>query len=112
MVRTEERRNHHEEVKWHQRESDGEPPSQDDTLVPHVKTLAAGENAPRVTGLRDRGQHERTEVSTALELILDGQSTGSTKSLGPLAVDLPFQVEGALLVSDVTGSDEKGKADP
>ena len=112
MVRTEERRDHYEEVKWHQRESDGEPPSQDDALVPHVKTLAAGENAPRITGLRDSGQHERAEVSTALELILDGQPTRSIKTLGPLAVDLPFQVESALLVSDVTGSDEEGKADP
>ena len=54
----------------------------------------------------------RTEVSTALELILDGRLTGGTKALGPLAVDLPFQVEGALLVSDVTGSHEEGKADP
>ena len=112
MVRTEESRDHHDEVKWHQRESDGEPPPQDDTLVPHVEALAAGENAPRVTGLRDRGQHERTEVSTALELILDGQSTRSIKTLRPLAVDLPFQVKGALLVSDVTGSDEEGEADP
>ena len=73
VVRTEESRGHHEEVKWHQRESDGEPPLQDDTLVPCVRTLAAGENAPRVTRLRDRGQHERAGVSAALELVLDGQ---------------------------------------
>ena len=30
----------------------------------------------------------------------------------PLLVDLPFQVESALLVSDVTGSKEEGKTDP
>ena len=31
--------------------------------------------------------------------------------MGPLLVDLPFQVESALLVSDVTGGKEEGKTD-
>ena len=30
----------------------------------------------------------------------------------PLLVDLPFQVESVLLVSDVTGGNEEGKTDP
>ena len=55
----------------HQSEGDGEPPSQDDTLIPHVKAFATWKNAPRVTRLGDCGQHEGTEVPAALELILD-----------------------------------------
>ena len=84
----------------------------DDTLITHVETLATWKNRPRVAGLGDRGQHERTKISTALELILDRQSTGGPEVLRPLLVDLPFQVESLLLVSDVTGGNEEGKTDP
>ena len=58
-------------MKWHQTESDGEPPPKDDPLIPHVKTLASRKNTPRVARLGDSGQHEGTEVSTTFELILD-----------------------------------------
>lgn len=112
MVGAEESRNHDEEVKWHQGEGDREPSSQDNAFIPHVRTLATWKDAPRVAGLRNRSQYERTEVSTTPELILDRQSTGSTEVLRPLAVDLSFQVESALLVGDVTGSDKEGEADP
>ena len=112
MIRTEESRDHDKELKWHQRERDNEPPLEDDTLVPHVKALATWENSPRITGLGDRGQHERTEISTTLELILDRQTATSAEVLRPLLVELPFQVKSPLLVGDVAGSDEEGKGDP
>ena len=112
MVRGEKSGDHDEEVEWDQSEGDSEPPLEDDTFVPHVKTLATWEDSPRVAGLGDCGQHERTEISAALELILDRQATGGPEVLRPLLVELPFQVERALLVSDVTGSDEEGKTDP
>ena len=112
MVRAEKSGDHNEEVEWDQSEGDSEPPLEDDTFVPHVKTFATWEDSPRVAGLGDRGQHERTEISAALELILDRQATGGPEVLRPLFVELPFQVERALLVSDVTGSDKEGKTDP
>ena len=99
-------------MEWDQGEGDSKPPLEDDALVTHVKTLATWKNRPRIAGLGDRGQHERTKISTALELILDRQSTGGPEVLRPLLVDLPFQVESVLLVSDVTGGNEEGKADP
>ena len=85
---------------------------EDDTLVMHAKTLATWENRPRVAGLGDCGQHERNKISTALELIPDRQTTRDPEVLKPLLVELSFQVESALLVSDVTGGDEEGKTDP
>ena len=112
MVRTKESRDHDKEMEWDQSEGDSEPPLQDDPLVPHVKTLASRKNTPRVTGLGNRGQHERTKVTTALELILDCQTTTGPEVLRPLLVELPFQVESAFLVGDVTGSNEEGKTDP
>jgi len=99
-------------VKWHQGESNDEPPVQDDTLIPHVGTLATRKDSPRVTSLGDCGQDERTEVSTTFELILDRQTTGGTNVLGPLLVDLSLQIERALLVRNVAGSNEEGETDP
>ena len=112
MVRTEKGRDHYEEVERYQREGDGEPPAEDDALVPHVKTLATRKDGPRVTGLGDGGQHERAVVSAAHELVLDCQTTSGTDVLRPLLVEFSFQVESALLVGDVTGSDEEGERDP
>lgn len=112
MVRTEESRDHDEEVEWDQSEGDSKPPLQDDTLVPHVKTLATWKNSPRVAGLGDGGQYERTKISAALELILDRQTTRGPEVLRPLLVELAFQVESPFLVGDVTGGDEEGKTDP
>lgn len=99
-------------MEWYQGEGDSEPPLEDDTLIPHVKTLATWENRSRVTGLGDRGQHERTEVSTALELILDRQTATSAQVLRPLLVELSFQIESAFLVVDVTRGNEEGETDP
>ena len=58
-------------MKWDQCEGDSEPSLQDDALIPHVEALTTRKNTPRVAGLGDGGQDERTEVSTTLELILD-----------------------------------------
>ena len=112
MVRTEQSRDHDKQVEWDQTEGHGEPPLQDDSLIPHVKTLAAWKNGPRVAGLGDRGQHERAEVSAALELVLDRQAPRSAQILRPLLVEFSFQVESALLVGDITGGEEEGETDP
>ena len=53
VVRTEESRDHDEEVEWDQGEGDSKPPLEDDALVTHVKTLATWKNRPRVAGLGD-----------------------------------------------------------
>lgn len=99
-------------MEWNQSEGNGEPPLQDDTLIPHVRTLATWKDTPRVTSLGDGGQNERSEVSTTFKLILDRQTAGGAKILRPLFIDLSFQIESAPLVSDVTGSNEEGKTDP
>ena len=50
-------------------------------------------------------------MSTALKPILDQQTARSPEVLGQLLVDLPFQVESALLVSDATEGDKEGNID-
>ena len=66
----------------------------------------------RITSLTDGGLYERTEVPTALELILDPQTSIYAEVSRPLGVDFAFEIERATFISDVAWRDEQGKTNP
>ena len=74
--------------------------------------LAPGQGTSGITGLTDGGLYEGTKVSTALELVLDPQTSVWAEFSRPLCVDFAFKIERATFISDITGSDEQGERNP
>ena len=71
-----------------------------------------GSITPRTTRLANGSLDERGKVAAAIKLILDTHAAFCAKFLGPLGIDLALEVEGALFVGDIAGSDKEGECDP
>lgn len=112
MIRAQKARKHRRQLQRHEAERDRVPPHQDHLLELQEPVLAARQDRARVASVAHCRFHERAEVSTTVELILNAETPVEAESLTPLRVDLAFEVEGALLVSDVAGSHEKSESRP
>lgn len=112
MVRAQQARDHHPELRRHEREHNGVPPLQHRFLKVDVRAFAAGQDAACVARLAAGCLDERVEVPTALELVLDPEASVDADDLAPLRVDLALEVEGAFLVGDVARGDEQRKDHP
>jgi len=112
VVRAEKGRNHACELEGDKRKRDNVPVGKDSALKSHVAALASGKVRTRVASLGNGRLYEGAEVSTAVELVLDTQTPSETDAGRPLSIDLSLEVEGLLLVGDVSGSDEKAERDP
>ena len=96
----------------HDDEHGGVPSAEDHAFEFHVAVLAACKHRAGIAGLRDGCFDERTEVTAAVELVLDAETTLCTKITRPLVVDFSLQIERPFLVCDVPGRDDKRKANP
>lgn len=112
MVGAQQPRHHDEDVEGDDSECDGIPAREHELLELEIMLLAPRKDAAGITRLTDGSLDERTEITTAFELVLDPQSSLRTEVAGPLGVDLALEVECPALVGDVAGGDEEGKAEP
>lgn len=101
-----------EQVRPRNRKGHGEPPAKDEPLPVQIFPLTPRQHTPRITRRADRRLNERTEPSTAPQLILNPQPTRNPQLPTPLGIQLAFQIERPFTVGDVPGNDEEGESDP
>lgn len=112
MVGAEKGRNHARELERNERERNDVPVSKGFALKSQVAALASGKGGTRVASLGNSRLYKGAEVSTAVELVLNTQTPSETDAARPLRIDLSLEVEGLLLVSNVSGSDEEAEREP
>jgi len=78
----------------------------------HIRQLASREDAPCITGLADCGLYERAKVAATPQLILDSEPALRPQARRPLCVDLAFEIEGTMFISEVAGYEHECKCDP
>jgi len=88
------------------------PPLQHFPLEIQVLQFTAREDTSRIARLTDGGSHERREVPTAAQHVLDAQSASHSKALRPLCVDLALEIECSPFVGEVTGGEEENEDNP
>ena len=112
MVGTQEPGQHDGDVDRYEYENGRIPSLEHKTLKLHVRQLASGQDTPRIARLADGGLDERGKVAATIKLILDTHAAFCAEFLGPLGIDLALEVEAALFVGNITGSDQEGECDP
>lgn len=112
MIRAEEGGDHARKLERDKRERNGVPGSEDITLKAHVTSLASGQVRARVASLGHGRLNEGVEVSAAVQLVLDTKTPGKADAGRPLRIDLSLEVEGLLLVGNVSGGDKETKRNP
>jgi len=112
MIRAKEPGDHDTKVNWDKAECDRKPFPQDNPLKVEEALLASREDSPRVASLADSRLDEWAEVPATAQPVLDAETTEGPEVSRPLGVDLPFEVERFLLVSDVSGGDHECEDDP
>jgi hypothetical protein len=101
MVRAEEGNDHDSYLQRHQTERDEIPSPKHETLEIQIELLAAWQGTARVASLADGSLDVRREITTALELVLNSETSIGTEIARPLGVDFAFKVERALLVCEI-----------
>ena len=112
MVGAQERDDDRPQLHGHKPKASDIPPLQQEPLEPDIRAFASRELGSGITRLGDSRFDERRKVSTALQFVLDAETTEDAELAGPLGVDFAFEVEGDAFVGEIPGDDEECECDP